>query len=152
MQSKQQETERTRINNALSYRRKGLKLPETDSVIQLLIAKKKVINELCLPKEDALDTMRKLNDYKYVDEMDDLKYGAYIRWINLNKPDDLSLTKGAIFSDIKITDQGINLICKNFGGSSKRFTVKMDECLIFRKLTNQELVLLSALDHLSNDK
>jgi hypothetical protein len=112
----------------------------------------KVVNELCLPKEEALDIMRKLIDYKYVDEMDDLKYGAYIRWIKLNNPDDLNLTKGAIFSDIKITDQGVNLICKNFGDSSKRFTIKMDECLIFRKLTTQELVLLSALDHLSKDK
>ena len=111
----------------------------------------KVINELCLPKEEALGIMRKLNDYKYVDEMDDLKYGTYIRWIKLNDPDDLNLTKGAIFSDIKITDQGVNLICKNFGDSSKRFTIKMDECLIFRKLTNQELVLLSALDHLSKE-
>lgn len=112
----------------------------------------KVINELCLPKEEALGIMRKLNDYKYVDEMDDLKYGTYIRWIKLNDPDDLNLTKGAIFSDIKITEQGVNLICKNFGDSSKRFTIKMDECLIFRKLTNQEMVLLSALDHLSKDK
>ena len=112
----------------------------------------KVVNELCLPKEEALDIMRKLSDYKYVDEMDDLKYGTYIRWIKLNNPDDLNLTKGAIFSDIKITDQGVNLICKNFGDSSKRFTIKMDECLIFRKLTNQEMVLLSALDHLSKEK
>ena len=112
----------------------------------------KVINELCLPKEEALGIMRKLDDYKYVDEMDDLKYGTYIRWIKLNDPDDLNLTKGAIFSDIKITEQGVNLICKNFGDSSKRFTIKMDECLIFRKLTNQEMVLLSALDHLSKDK
>ena len=112
----------------------------------------KVVNELCLPKDEALDIMRKLNDYKCVDEMDDLKYGTYIRWIKLNNPDDLNLTKGAIFSDIKITDQGVNLICKNFGDSSKRFTIKMDECLIFRKLTNQEMVLLSALDHLSKDK
>jgi len=112
----------------------------------------KVINELCLPKEDALGIMRKLDDYKYVDEMDDLKYGTYIRWIKLNDPDDLNLTKGAIFSDIKITEEGVNLICKNFGDSSKRFTIKMDECLIFRKLTNQEMVLLSALDHLSKDK
>ena len=109
----------------------------------------KVINELGLPKDEAISIMRKLNDYKYIDEMDDLKYGTYIRWIKLNDPDDLNLTKGAIFSDIKITDQGVNLLCKNFGGSSKQFTIKMDECLIFRKLTNQEMVLLSALDHLS---
>jgi hypothetical protein len=28
----------------------------------------------------------------------------------------------------------------------------MDECLIFQKLSNQELVLLSALDHLEHDE
>ena len=111
----------------------------------------KVINELGLPKDEAISIMRKLIDYKYIDEMDDLKYGTYIRWIKLNDPDDLNLTKGAIFTDIKITDQGVNLICKNFGDSSKRFTIKMDECLIFRKLTNQEMILLSALDHLSKE-
>lgn len=112
----------------------------------------KVINELGLPKDEAISIMRKLIDYKYIDEMDDLKYGTYIRWIKLNDPDDLNLTKGAIFTDIKITEQGVNLICKNFGDSSKRFTVKMDECLIFRKLTNQEMILLSALDHLSKEQ
>ena len=109
----------------------------------------KVINELQLPKKEGLDILRKLNGYKYADEMDDLKYGTYIRWIKLDNPDDLTLTQGAIFTDIKITEQGVNLICKNFGYSNKRFTIKMDECLIFRKLTNQELILLSALDHLS---
>ena len=138
------------LNNAIEDESNESLLGLTTSKIKEMNLK--VINELCLPKEDALDIMRKLNDYKYVDEMDDLKYGTYIRWIKLNNPDDLNLTKGAIFSDIKITEQGVNLICKNFGDSSKRFTIKMDECLIFRKLTNQELVLLSALDHLSNDK
>ena len=112
----------------------------------------KVINELGLIKEDALGILRKLVDYKYVDEMDDLKYGTYIRWIKLDNPEDLNLTKGAIFSDIKITDRGVNLICKNFGNQRKRFMIQMNDCLIFRKLTNQELVLLSALDHLSDDK
>lgn len=138
------------LNNAIEDESNESLLGLTTSKIKEMNLK--VINELCLPKEEALDIMRKLNDYKYVDEMDDLKYGTYIRWIKLNNPDDLNLTKGAIFSDIKITEQGVNLICKNFGDSSKRFTIKMDECLIFRKLTNQELVLLSALDHLSNDK
>jgi len=109
----------------------------------------KVINELQLSKKEALNILRKLNGYKYADEMDDLKYGTYIRWIKLDNPDLLTLTQGAIFTDIKITDQGVNLICKNFGYGNKRFTIKMDECLIFRKLTNQELILLSALDHLS---
>ena len=118
----------------------------SDKIKEIML---EVVKELHLQKKETLDIMRRLNGYKYVDEMDDLKYGSYIRWIKLNDPDDLSLTKGAIFSELKITEQGVNLICKNYGFANKRFTVKMDECLIFRKLSNQELVLLSALDHLS---
>ncbi len=112
----------------------------------------KVISELHLSKKEMTEILIKLSDYKYVDEMDDLKYGSYIRWIKLNDIDDLTLTKGAIFLDVKITEKGVNLICKNHGYLCKRFTIKMDECLIFRKMTNQELVLLSALDHLYYQK
>ncbi len=35
------------------------------------------------------------------------------------------------------------------GIGCKHFQIKMDESLIFQKLTQQELVLLNALDHLS---
>ena len=106
----------------------------------------KVINELQLSKKEALNILRKLNGYKYADEMDDLKYGTYIRWIKLDNPDDLSLTQGAIFTDIKITDQGVNLICKNFGYGNKRFTIKMDECLIFQKFTNEEKIMMEMIE------
>jgi len=109
----------------------------------------KVLKELQLPKDETLDFLKKLKEYKYVDEMDDLKYGTYIRWIPLSDPSELELKKGAIFCEMKITDEGVQLICKNFGYRSKYFQIKLDENLVFQKLTDQELVLLSALDHLS---
>lgn len=108
-----------------------------------------VLKELCLPKQYTLDILRKLNDYKYVDEMNELKYGAYIRWINIETPDNIHLTKGAIFCEMKITDDGVFCICKNYGFNSRHFQISIDKNLIFQKLTDQELVLLSALDHLS---
>ena len=106
-----------------------------------------VLKELQLSKNETVDIFKRLTDYIYVDEMKDLKYGAYMRWINLNKPDDIRLTKGALFCELKITDNGVNIVCKNY--NTRCFQIKMDECLIFRKLTEQELILLSALDHLS---
>jgi hypothetical protein len=109
----------------------------------------KIIKELHLPREITLEIMRKLNNYKYVDEMNDLKYGTYIRWIPIEDPSNISLTKGAIFCDIKITELGLFCVCKNFGFSSKHFQLEMDKNLIFQKLTDQELILLSALDHLA---
>ena len=108
-----------------------------------------VLKELQLPRKDTLEILRKLQDYKYVDEMNDLKYGAYIRWIPIEDPTNIYLTKGALFCEMKITDDGVFCICKNYGFNSRHFQISMDKNLIFQRLTDQELVLLSALDHLS---
>lgn len=109
----------------------------------------KVLEELNLPKNKLKDFLKRLEYYKYVDEMDDLKYGTYIRWIPLNDPQNIELEKGAIFCEMTITDDGVKLVCKNFGFKSKYFNITFDENLVFQKLTDQEVVLLSALDHLS---
>ena len=109
----------------------------------------KIIKELHLPKDESLKILKKINGYKYVDEMSDLKYGTYIRWIPIENPKEIDLKKGALFCEMKITDNGIFLVCKNFGYNSKCFRISMDKNLIFQKLTDQELILLSALDHLS---
>jgi hypothetical protein len=108
-----------------------------------------IIKELQLPRKDTLDIMNKLRDYKYVDEMNELKYGAYIRWIPIEDPTNIHLTKGALFCEMKITDDGVFCVCKNFGYNMRHFQLSMDKNLIFQRLTEQELVLLSALDHLS---
>lgn len=108
-----------------------------------------ILKELQLSKQDTLELLTKLNEYKYVDEMSDLKYGAYIRWILVDNPEKIVLTKGAIFCEMKITDNGVFCICKNYGFNTRHFQISMDKTLIFQKLTTQELVLLSALDHLS---
>ena len=109
----------------------------------------KILKELQLPRNETLELMKKLKDYKYVDEMKDLKYGTYLRWIPINDPEDIQLTKGALFCEIKVKEDGVYIICKNYGYNRKYFQIKLDENLIFQKLTEQELVLLSALDHLS---
>jgi hypothetical protein len=108
-----------------------------------------ILKELKLSKKDTLELLSKLKNYKYVDEMNELKYGAYLRWIPMTNPDEIYLTKGALFCEFKITDNGVFMICKNFGFGSRHFRISLDNNLFFQKLTDQELVLLSALDHLS---
>lgn len=117
----------------------------TDKIREMNLS---ILNELQLSKKETTDIFNKLKDYKYVDEMTDLKYGTYIRWIPIEDPTNLHLTKGAIFCEMKITDEGILCICKNYGYSNRHFHISMDKNLIFQKLTDQELVLLSALNHL----
>lgn len=110
----------------------------------------KILKELELPKKDLIVIFNKLKDYKYVDEMNDLKYGTFLRWIPIEDPTNIQLTKGALFCEMKITDDGVFCVCKNFGFPPRHFQISMDKNLIFQKLTDQELVLLSALDHLSS--
>lgn len=109
----------------------------------------KILKELHLSKKETQDMYNKLKDYKYVDEMNELKYGTYIRWIGIEDPENIFLTKGAIFCEMKILDNGVFCVCKNFGFPPRHFQIAMDKNLIFQKLTDQELVLLSALDHLA---
>lgn len=106
----------------------------------------KILKELHLGKEVTIDYFKKLRGYRYVDEMKDLKYGGVIRWIPIIDPNYLPLHYCGIICDIKITDEGVLIVCKNF--MHRHYTFKMDECLIFQKLTEQEKIILLALDHL----
>lgn len=108
-----------------------------------------ILKELHLSKKDTLELLNKLKDYKYIDEMNELKYGTYIRWIPIEDPTNIQLTKGALFCEMKIEDEGVFFVCKNYGFPLRYFKISMDKNLIFQKLTDQEQVLLSALDHLS---
>lgn len=109
----------------------------------------KVLNELMLSKEQLKYYSNKLKYYKYVDEINQLRYGSHIRWFSLIDPNDIKLNNCVIFCSIKITDAGISLVYKTFGFKSKYYQIKLDEHLVFQKLNEQEIVLLNALDHLS---
>lgn len=106
-----------------------------------------IIKELQLPREMTISYMKKLNGYLYVDELKDIKYGSFVKWIPITDPTYLPLNRGGIICDIKVTHTGVIVVCKNF--MHKHYQIKLDECLLFQKLSNQELVLLSALDHLA---
>jgi hypothetical protein len=105
-----------------------------------------ILKELHLDKKTTLDYLKKLKDYRYLDEIDDLRYGGYIRWVQITDPTNLPLNQCGIICDIVITDTGVCIVCKNF--MHRHYRIKMDECLIFQKLNNQEQIILSALDHL----
>lgn len=109
-----------------------------------------ILKELHLDKPTTLNYLKKLQGYRYVDEIHDLKHGSFIRWIPIIDPNYLPLHYCGIICDVKITDNGVIINCKNF--MHRHYTFKMDECLIFQKLTSQEKVILHALDHLENTK
>ncbi len=104
------------------------------------------LQKLILPREKLKEYHTKLKDYRYVDDLADIQYGRYIRWINLKNPEKIELTRGGMIIDIKILGNGIHVVCKNT--HNNRFQIKIDECYIFQKLTDQEKILLLALDYI----
>ncbi len=110
--------------------------------------KKEILTEIQLSPQEVAEYMQKLREYKYIDEMNHIRHGSFIRWIPISDPENIHLTSGGIICDIKIADTGVHLVCKNF--AKKHYQIKMDECLVFQKLSGQEQVLLAALDHLAN--
>ena len=110
----------------------------------------KILKELHLEKEITINYLKKLKGYRYIDEINDLKYGAFIKWIPIIDPNYLPLHHCGMVCEIKITDEGVLVKCKNF--MHRHYTFKMDECLIFQKLTTQEQIIINALDHLENKK
>ena len=111
--------------------------------------KNNVLQQLSLDREDLIILHDKLQEYRYVDEIPDVKYGCYIRWIRLKNPDEIKLTNGGVIVDVSVMNDDIYLTCKN--NRNRMFKLKMSENIIFQKLTEQEKILLSVLDYV-NDK
>ena len=109
--------------------------------------KNNMLQRLNLPKEKLKSFHKSLKQYRYIDEIPDLKYGSYVRWVNLKDPNNLKLTIGGLVCDIKISNDDVIISCKNNYNSF--FSFKLNECLVFQKLSHQEKVLLSALDYLN---
>ena len=89
---------------------------------------------------------KKLKKYRYCSDLSDLQFGNYIRWISLKDPENIFLTRGAMICDINICAKGTSVVCTN--RNKKYMQINMDEALVFRKLTPQEKILLSAMNYL----
>lgn len=108
---------------------------------------KKLIIDNLFNDENTNNVLKKLKNYKLIDELPELKYGSYIRWININNQSNIKLTNGGIVCDIKIKDNGLIITCKN--NRNQLFELNMANNIIFQKLSNQELILLSAIEYVN---
>lgn len=113
-------------------------------------------------EDDELESMLlKLSDYRYVEELQDIHHGAFIRYIPLvdtsknkskkgndhkKKDNEVILKPGGFICDVKILSSGVQLLCRSH--FRKMFQIRLDEVLIFQKLTKQEEVILSVFDYL----
>lgn len=87
----------------------------------------------------------KLVDYRYVDDLYQLKPGRFIRWVNKKN----QLTNGAIVADIVFRELGTNIMCKNT--NQRCLQLKFDDNIIFQKLTQDEQLVLMAYEYIEKN-
>lgn len=111
--------------------------------------KNNVLQKLYLSREELLSYHKKLEDYIYIDELQEMTIGSYIRWFDLQEKnrDNIKLQKGAFISDFNKGQDEINIVCKSI--TNKYFSVPMNKCIIFKKLSMNEKVLIRIIDHIN---
>ena len=117
------------------------------NIQEIKTQKNDILQQLGLKKNDLKEFHSKLKDYRYIDDIKDLNYGNNIRWISLKNIDNVKITNGAVLCDIKILDKGLSLCLKTF--NNRYFTIYLNENLIFQKISDQEKILLKAIDYLN---
>lgn len=108
--------------------------------------KNDILQRLQLPREMLKEYHASLKHYRYIDSLDDVILGNFIRWINLSDPERIKLTNGAFVTDFKQTPSTIYIVCKNHFG--RFFNIDINKCLLFQKLNDQEETLLAVINYL----
>ena len=108
--------------------------------------KNDILQQLQLSGESLKIFHKKLKTYRYCEDIQHIRLGHYIRWIPLRDKDDISLTNGGILCEIKTIGGTVHLLCKN--NYNRLMQLKFDECIVFQKLSEQELIILNILDYL----
>jgi hypothetical protein len=112
--------------------------------------KNDILQKLQLSRDVIKSLHQKLKQYRYVDSLESIRFGAYIRWISLKNPNPefIKLTNGGFICNIEILNDDIYITVKN--NMNRLFKLKMSENLIFQKLMQQEQVILSAMKYLGS--
>ena len=88
------------LMNALENESNGSIMDLTNGKIKEY--KNNILQKLQFTREKLKDTHKKLKQYRYVRDMNDLEYGYYIRWIPLKNPEKINLTNGGHICSIEI--------------------------------------------------
>uniref|UniRef100_A0A6C0BT40 Uncharacterized protein n=1 Tax=viral metagenome TaxID=1070528 RepID=A0A6C0BT40_9ZZZZ len=107
-------------------------------------------NMLYIEDNDYIEYLEeKLDRYRFIDGMDELTYGSYIRWINFDDPYH-KLKIGGFICDISITYKGVIIKCRN--RTRNMFQINLSKCVIFQMISEQEHIVLSTLQHIINKR
>jgi hypothetical protein len=100
------------------------------------------IKEFTENAEEIADLCDKLAEYRYVEEIFEIQKGKYIRTMDIETG---KMALGGIVMDIKFTDNGTYILCKN---KNRFFQIHFDKYLFFQKLSMDEQLYLMACDYI----
>lgn len=142
------------LQDALENEQNNAIYDETNASIQE--KKDKVLAQFDLSRKKTKDIQKQLKHYRYVEDLNDLRTGAFLRWVYIgdeendrewfdNDNEDFHLNKGALFCETKIQPDGLVIVCKTFTGRYFQFPMNGDY-LFFQKLSAQEQTILNTID------
>ena len=125
----------------------------------ILRDKVNILTDIGLSAENINLINRKLVLYRYIDDINLLAVGSYIRWIPIKSLDvsgkkhknskyveHYKLTNGGIIINITIVNDIICIKCKNTINTV--FSITADQNIIFQKINQQEHIILTAMKYL----
>lgn len=89
----------------------------------------------------------KLLSYRYIDSLNELQSGKFIRWI---RKTDQTLTNGNILVNIEFTKDRTLLLLKS--PTNRFIRIKWDECIVFQILTPEEQLILTTNQYIQDDE
>ena len=122
---------------------------EGKTLTDILEEKITVLEGLEIYGEEQQKILEKLTDYRYIKNIYELHKGKHIRWITPKKRP-IVLERGALLSEIKFTDMGTNLQCLRY--DQRTYQIRMDDRIIFQKMSTEELLLLTIYENIKNGK
>lgn len=110
--------------------------------------KNDMLQQLKLPRNELSYLNKQLKSYRLVNDINDLRFGSYVRWISLKNPAEIKLTNGGIVCDMTVIREDLHVKCKN--KMNRLFQIKVSEVILFQKLSEQEQIILKALKQLKD--
>ena len=140
---RQNETLEWKLEQAMEDKSNAFLFRESREQMQSCI-RQVLVEELgeVLSTHQIKNYLERLHGYRYLSNTQDLRHGAFLRWISLNE-DEPKLKNGAHFCELK-TDNEVVLVFKNHHRGTF-FRVKMEENIFFQKLTDQQCLLMEAI-------
>ena len=104
---------------------------------------REILSELGLPRAAVADMMRRLSGYRLIEDASDVRPGMSIKWVPLKTR---KLGGASVICRIDETEDGedTRITYRNFGG--RFFSLYTSKAVVFQKLTEQEEIVLYAID------